>query len=90
MNSPNATKPNLERASSRDVADTTSDVAGPERDLSAPEEPTAKTEPPVVLVVHASVGSGHRSAANAIAQAFDLLKEGADESMAPKAGSRRI
>lgn len=86
MNSPNATKPNLERASSRDVADATSDVAGPERDLSAPEEPTAKTEPPVVLIVHASVGSGHRSAANAIAQAFDLLKEGADESMAPKAG----
>lgn len=29
---------------------------------------------PTVLIVHASVGSGHRSAANAIAQAYDILK----------------
>ncbi len=29
----------------------------------------------LVLVVHASVGSGHRSAANSIAQAFELLKK---------------
>ncbi|NGM17403.1 glycosyltransferase [Eggerthellaceae bacterium zg-893] len=29
---------------------------------------------PVVLVVHASVGSGHRSAAKAVAQAFDLMQ----------------
>lgn len=30
---------------------------------------------PLVIVMHASVGSGHRSAANAIAQAFELIKE---------------
>ncbi|HIT45799.1 MAG TPA: UDP-N-acetylglucosamine 2-epimerase [Candidatus Aphodovivens excrementavium] len=39
-------------------------------------EPTACSEqeqPPVVLIMHASVGSGHRSAAKAIAQAFDIL-----------------
>lgn len=29
---------------------------------------------PTVIVMHASVGSGHRSAANAIAQAFELLR----------------
>ncbi len=32
-------------------------------------------ERPVVLVVHASVGSGHRSAANAIAQALELMRD---------------
>ncbi|BAK44346.1 glycosyltransferase [Eggerthella sp. YY7918] len=30
---------------------------------------------PLVIVMHASVGSGHRSAANAIAQAFELMRE---------------
>ena len=34
---------------------------------------------PCVLVVHASVGSGHRSAANAIAQAMELLRDDAAE-----------
>lgn len=29
---------------------------------------------PVIAVVHASVGSGHRAAANAIAQAFELMR----------------
>ena len=31
--------------------------------------------PPTVLVVHASVGSGHRSAANAVGQALEMLRE---------------
>ena len=30
---------------------------------------------PRVIVMHASVGSGHRSAANAIAQAFELMRD---------------
>ncbi len=34
-----------------------------------------QTTRPVVFVVHASVGSGHRSAANAIAQAFKMLRD---------------
>lgn len=33
---------------------------------------------PLVIVMHASVGSGHRSAANAIAQAFQTLAESDD------------
>ena len=36
-------------------------------------------ERPVVIVMHASVGSGHRSAANAIAQAFRILAESHQE-----------
>lgn len=39
-------------------------------DLQAPNN--------LVIVVHASVGSGHRSAANAIAQAFELLRKESD------------
>ena len=34
---------------------------------------------PLVIVMHASVGSGHRSAANAVAQAFELVRDGFDE-----------
>ena len=33
----------------------------------------AASERPLVIIVHASVGSGHRSAANAVAQAFEDL-----------------
>lgn len=40
--------------------------------------PAEGDEPPCVLVVHASVGSGHRSAANAIGQALELLRERGD------------
>ncbi len=36
------------------------------------------TPRPVVFIVHASVGSGHRSAANAIAQAFQILHDSVD------------
>lgn len=42
--------------------------------LAKPEEPK-----PLVIVMHASVGSGHRSAANAVAQAFELVRDGFDE-----------
>ena len=35
----------------------------------------AANERPLVLVMHASVGSGHRSAANAVAQAFELMRD---------------
>ena len=34
-----------------------------------------------VIVMHASVGSGHRSAANAVAQALELLRESDDASL---------
>ena len=36
---------------------------------------------PLIIVMHASVGSGHRSAANAVAQAFELLRDGSDETL---------
>lgn len=41
------------------------------------EVSTRQAEPPHphVIVMHASVGSGHRSAANAVAQAFELLRD---------------
>ena len=38
---------------------------------SAPSDATR----PTVIVMHASVGSGHRSAANAVAQALELLRD---------------
>lgn len=37
---------------------------------------------PIILVVHASVGSGHRSAAKAIAEAFEIMQK---EALAPGA-----
>lgn len=37
---------------------------------------------PTVLVVHASVGSGHRSAANAVGQALELVRDNAEEAAA--------
>ena len=57
--------------------------------LSAPAASTEMAEPaspvgdapaeepvrPTIIVMHASVGSGHRSAANAIAQAFEILRD---------------
>ena len=49
----------------------------------APEQKLAATSKgssddaarPTVIVMHASVGSGHRSAANAVAQALELLRD---------------
>lgn len=47
------------------------------------EAPEAGSSPvrPLVIVMHASVGSGHRSAANAIAQAFETLSQNGDEAV---------
>lgn len=45
------------------------------------EAPVA--ERPLVIVMHASVGSGHRSAANAIAQAFGLIRDEAHAEGSP-------
>ena len=40
-----------------------------------PEQMTVSpAQKPLVTIVHASVGSGHKAAANAIAQAFDLIR----------------
>lgn len=43
--------------------------------LDATEAPEPEPAKPTVVVMHASVGSGHRSAALAIAQAFDIMRE---------------
>ena len=50
------------------------EIAVAEDEATAPADP----ERPLVIIVHASVGSGHRSAANAIAQAFRMLAESDD------------
>ncbi len=42
----------------------------------AGDEAAAAPPKPRVIVMHASVGSGHRSAAMAVAQAFELLGRG--------------
>lgn len=42
---------------------------------SCPDDESANAPRPTIVVMHASVGSGHRSAANAVAQAFDLLRD---------------
>lgn len=44
-------------------------AAGPEA------EPEPEPVKPTVIVMHASVGSGHRSAAYAVAQAFELMRD---------------
>lgn len=48
-----------------------------ETELSASETSTSKRRN--ILIVHASVGSGHRSAAYAIASAFELLAQSSDD-----------
>ena len=45
------------------------EIAVAEDEAAAPADP----ERPLVIIVHASVGSGHRSAANAIAQALRIF-----------------
>lgn len=52
----------------RSVSDEASEIAS-----------NAKRDPFVVFVMHASVGSGHRSAALAVAEAFETLKASDDE-----------
>lgn len=52
-----------------------SPAAGPVPERKAAAEPASEEQRPTVLVVHASVGSGHRSAANAVGQALEMLRE---------------
>ncbi len=51
----------------------------PEADTAT--DAATESERPLVIIVHASVGSGHRSAANAIAQALRMLAESDDETI---------
>lgn len=59
------------------------DAQGPSTEPSPakPSDDAAEDSRPTVLVVHASVGSGHRSAAYAIGEALELL---ADQGQAPE------
>lgn len=57
----------------------------PNDESSADERPASEAPAdvrPTVLVVHASVGSGHRSAANAVGQALELVRDNAEEAAA--------
>ena len=50
----------------------------------SPEKPALLAEAPerpTIIVMHASVGSGHRSAANATAQAFEILRDTNDPAL---------
>lgn len=44
-------------------------------ELEAEADPDPEPVKPTVIVMHASVGSGHRSAAYAVAQAFELMRD---------------
>lgn len=66
-----------------DTDNTTNSLEGsdtpPElKDISGPAEETEAPAPPTILVVHASVGSGHRSAAYAVSEAFEILRDTQD------------
>ncbi len=49
-------------------------VDAPSKEADGPQQPAAPKHP-VILVLYASVGSGHRSAALAIGQAFEELRD---------------
>lgn len=55
-------------------------MTNPDSMGAQPNATSPSADKPLVLVMHASVGSGHRSAANAIAQAFQILRDTDDES----------
>lgn len=58
-------------------------------EAEAEPEPEAAPVKPTVIVMHASVGSGHRSAAYAVAQAFELMRDaqaGGSEGEGPAVG----
>ena len=42
------------------------------------EESVSSDKPPVITIVHASVGSGHKAAANAVAQSLETMREQGD------------
>ena len=53
--------------------DFTQGVNMDEKRAMAPWQNTA-TPAPVITIMHASVGSGHKAAANAVAQAIDRMR----------------
>lgn len=58
-----------------DQTQTSEDAPLPMPVTPQPEQPAVlPAQKPLVTIVHASVGSGHKAAANAIAQAFDLIR----------------
>ena len=60
---------------SMDQTQTSNDAPLPTQSTPQPEQMTVSpAQKPLVTIVHASVGSGHKAAANAIAQAFDLIR----------------
>ena len=59
-------------------------AVGDDTALAPAEEAPPK---PTVIVMHASVGSGHRSAAYAIAQAFELIRDAQDDDTEPAASA---
>ena len=81
-NAPRQTPDNAARTPASDEADGTAALAAPEKPVEAGAlAPRSERPRPTVLVVHASVGSGHRSAANAIAQALEVLRDSADDAV---------
>ena len=61
----------MEESSAREQGEAVSHAPSP-----VPNAQTAEDEPRRrIIVMHASVGSGHRSAANAVAQALELLRD---------------
>lgn len=65
---------------------TSTNISGAELDVIYEVPTSTGMEPyerPTVLIVHASVGSGHLSAANAIKQAFDLALDAGDPTLPP-------
>ena len=60
---------------SMDQTQTSNSAPLPMQATPQPEQMTVSpAQKPLVTIVHASVGSGHKAAANAIAQAFDLIR----------------
>ena len=58
-----------------DQTQTSNSAPLPMQATPQPEQMTVSpAQKPLVTIVHASVGSGHKAAANAIAQAFDLIR----------------
>ncbi len=85
LNTPNKGVPSNESITSNEETPSNELVASNEDALlespsTTPPLPTFLPEPPrtTVLVVHASVGSGHRSAAKAVGQALEMLRDSED------------
>ena len=60
-------------AEAKALSDAPETEGGP-RDLAIEAAPPTAVKP-LIIVMHASVGSGHRSAANAVAQALELMRD---------------